>query len=98
MTAYAFLLLSLYGAFLSYDAATDIIRTAPLKYLYGDQLVLPVLIQFWTLVIALVLLGVWLFRGSRKVMISGVIVMLSFRNNAWPLKQLLSTGKICRVA
>jgi len=70
--AYAFLLLSMYGAFLSYEAAINIIRLGPLSYSYGDQLELPVLVQFWTLIVGLSFLGVWLFR--RKAL--PVVVLL----------------------
>ena len=62
MIAYAFLLLSLYGAFLSYDAAINIVRVGPLNYAYGAQLEVPVLVQFWSLLLGLSFLGVWLFR------------------------------------
>jgi hypothetical protein len=67
MAAYAFLLLSLYGAFLFYDATVDIFRRGPLTYLYGDQCKFPVLVQFWSLIAALVLLGAWLLRPKTRV-------------------------------
>ena len=74
MIAYAFLLLSLYGAFLSYDATINIVRLGPLNYSYGAQLELPVLVQFWTLILGLSFLGVWLFR--RKAVPAAVAMFL----------------------
>lgn len=62
MAAYAFLVLSLYGAFLHYHAMVNVLRVGPLDYLYGDQLRLPILVQFWSLLAAVVLLGIWLLR------------------------------------
>jgi hypothetical protein len=72
MAAYAFLIISLYGAFLSYDATVNILRLGPLTYLYGDQFKFPVLVQFWSLIVALVLLGMWLFRPRTR----GVMLLL----------------------
>jgi hypothetical protein len=65
MAAYAFLVLSLYGAFLSYQATLHVLRLGPLTYAYADQFKLPVLVQFWSLIFAAVLLGIWLF-GPKK--------------------------------
>lgn len=79
MISYAFLLLSLYGAFLSYEATINILRLGPLNYSYGAQLELPVLVQFWTLIVGLAFLGVWLFR--RKAMPAvAVLVAIALSN------------------
>jgi hypothetical protein len=69
MAAYAFLVLSLYGAFLSYEAAINVLRFGPLAYVYGDQFKFPVLVQFWSLIIAVTLLGVWLFRPRKAALV-----------------------------
>jgi hypothetical protein len=73
MVSYAFLVLSLYGAFLSYAAAIDILRRGPLNYSYGAQLALPVLVQFWTLILGLSFLGVWLFK--RKTVAPAIVTL-----------------------
>jgi hypothetical protein len=77
MIAYAFLLLSLYGAFLSYDATINILRLGPLNYSYGAQLEFPVLVQFWTLVLGLSFLGLWLFRRNAVPAVA-LLVLMSF--------------------
>jgi len=64
MTAYAFLIISIYGAFLSYEATIDILQTGPLVYMYSDQFRFPVLVQFWSLFVALIFLAVWIFRPN----------------------------------
>ena len=45
MTAYGSLLLSLYGAFLYYEATAHILRFGPLDYLFADQYRFPMLVQ-----------------------------------------------------
>jgi hypothetical protein len=82
MTAYAFLLLSLYGGFLSYESTVDILRRGPLHYFYGDQFRLPVLVQFWSLAAALVLLAIWLFRKRKKALVLGMLLAMSWVGNA----------------
>ena len=76
MAAYALLILSLYGAFLSYQATVDIFRRGPLNYLYGDQFRFPVLVQFWSLIAALTLIGAWLFRLKAKLVLILVCLIL----------------------
>jgi hypothetical protein len=82
MSAYAFLVLSLYGGFLSYEATLDILRRGPLRYLYGDQFRFPVLVQFWSLVIALILLAVWLFGRKPKAVALAAVLAVFFAGTA----------------
>jgi hypothetical protein len=74
MIAYAFLLTSLYGGFLSYQAALNVLRFGPLDYLYGSQMQLPILVQFWSLITGLMLLAVWLFRRKTKIVVAVLIL------------------------
>jgi hypothetical protein len=76
MTAYAFLIISIYGAFLSYEANIDILQTGPLLYMYSDQFRFPVLVQFWSLFVALLFLGVWIFRPNSEKVALPVAVLL----------------------
>jgi hypothetical protein len=74
MIAYGFLLTSLYGGFLSYQATLNVLRLGPLDYLYGNQMQFPILIQFWSLIAGLILLSVWLFRRNSKIVIAALIL------------------------
>jgi hypothetical protein len=75
MVAYAFLLNSLYGGFLSYEATLNVLRVGPLGYLYGDQMRLPILVQFWSLIAGLTLLSVWLFRRKGTVVAAALLLL-----------------------
>jgi hypothetical protein len=75
MIAYAFLMNSLYGGFLSYQATLNVLRYGPLNYLYGSQLQLPILVQFWSLIVGLMLLSVWLFRRKNKIIVASLILL-----------------------
>jgi hypothetical protein len=74
MVAYALLLNSLYGGFLSYEATLNVLRFGPLGYLYGDQMRLPILVQFWSLIAGLTLLSVWLFRRKGKIVVAALLL------------------------
>lgn len=76
LIAYAFLLLSLYGGFLSYQATANILRIGPLDNLYGDQYRFPILVQFWALVIALILIAGRLFGGKKSAILQIIAIMV----------------------
>jgi len=82
MSAYSFLLLSIYGGFLSFESTLDILRRGPLVYVYADQFKYPVLIQFWSLVAALALLAVWFFPGTKKTMVLAIVTAIFCASNA----------------
>jgi len=64
MTAYALLVLSIYGSYLVSDSTLQIMTRRPIECLYGNFFRFPLLIQFWTLFAAVMLLGGWLLRPN----------------------------------
>lgn len=75
MATYAFLLLSYYGAFLYFQATTQILRIGPLNYFYADQFVFPILLQFWSLIAALVLLAIWILRRKAVSLVATSVLL-----------------------
>jgi hypothetical protein len=75
MTAYGLLLLSLYGAFLYYTATAQILRFGPLDYFFADQYWFPILIQFWSLIAALVLLAIWMVRRKTPSILATILLL-----------------------
>ncbi len=61
LCASSLLLVALYAAFLFQDATVFVLSKGPLYHLYGPLMTRPLLAQFWCLVAALAVLGVWLF-------------------------------------
>jgi hypothetical protein len=77
MAACGLLILSLYGAFLFQDSMMFALSKGPVYHIYGSLMDLPLQLQFWTLVISLVLLALWLFRPPKKYTVT-LSLMLAF--------------------
>ncbi|ANN68147.1 PEGA domain-containing protein [Bordetella bronchialis] len=66
MIAGALLVISIYGFFLSQQAIEFVLSRGPQYHLYSGVSRFPILLQFWTLVLALFLLMIHLFHLARK--------------------------------
>ena len=75
MAAAALLVVSIFAAFLFQEATTHALE-ADIRLLYGSYLEAPLQIQFYTLLVALVLLAIWLFRPARQLSLFAILVAL----------------------
>ena len=90
MTAVALLLLSLFGAFLFQVGLIFTLSKGPLYHLSTGVVWVPLLTQFWPLVAALALLGVWLYgprRAIKLMMLAGLLCTMSIRARAADIRQ-----------
>lgn len=76
MAACALLVLSLYGAFLFQDSIMFALSKGPIYHIYGSLMDFPLQLQFWTLIIALVLLALRLFRPPKKYTVTLSVTLL----------------------
>lgn len=73
MIAYAALIVSLFGAFLSHETRLSILRIGPLDYVYSPLFLLATRVQFWSFLAGISALGWSLFRPRPKAL--SVIVL-----------------------
>jgi hypothetical protein len=93
MAACGLLVLSLYGAFLFQDSMMFSLSKGPIYHIYGSLMDFPLQMQFWTLVAALILLALWLFRPPKKYTVTlSVFLALSFAARA---QDQASVGSVC---
>jgi hypothetical protein len=81
LCALSFLLVAIYAAFLFLDGTVFVLSKGPLYQMYGPVLQIPLLAQFWCLVIALGLLAVWLY-GPRKSAVKLIITLIMLMSTA----------------
>ena len=83
LTASGLLILSLYGAFLFQDSMVFTLSKGPVDFIYGSLMDFPLVLQFWTLIGALILLAVWMFRPSKKYTVTlGIFLALGLVRTA----------------
>lgn len=78
LLASALLLVSLYGFFLAQDSVAFVLSRGPQYHLYGWLSRFPILLQFWTLLAALVVLMAHWIRPSEKVSFPTLAILLAF--------------------
>jgi hypothetical protein len=81
LLAGALLLVSLYGFFLAQDSVAFVLSRGPQYHLYGWLSTFPILLQFWSLLAALVVLMAHWIRPSEKVSFPTLAVLLAFAAN-----------------
>jgi hypothetical protein len=75
LAAIGLLVLSLYGAFLFQDSMMFALSKGPIYLIYGSFMDFPLLLQFWTLIVALILLALWIFRPPEKHIITLAVLL-----------------------